>query len=207
MSYTSQTPNLGLPQWILSEPPQMSDFNGAFSSIDQFAGQKGNPSGLASLDSNGKIVPMPTAADVGLPVTQNTWTPVLIGYAGSTAPTVSYIYQNGVYYRIGDLVMLTFRVRGAVTSVGNGYAGVGGIPVPAYDTEMGYLPVTLGSCSKLVEGSSATTAHTAVMSMGQDPEIIIRDAAGQTALKYITSTTSSYFELSGTITYIAADSE
>lgn len=139
--------------------------------------------------------------------TQETWTPTLIAYAGSTAPTVSYIYQNGAYYRIGDLVMLTFRVRGAVTSVGNGYAGVGGVPIPAYNTNMGYLPVTLGSCSKLVEGSSATTAHTAVMSMGQDPEIIIRDAAGNTALKYITSTTSSYFELSGTITYIAADSE
>ena len=37
MSYNSQTPNLGLPQWILSDPPQMSDFNGAFSKIDEFA--------------------------------------------------------------------------------------------------------------------------------------------------------------------------
>lgn len=39
MSYTSETPNLGLPQWILSDPPQMSDFNTAFSRIDEFAGQ------------------------------------------------------------------------------------------------------------------------------------------------------------------------
>lgn len=37
MSYNSQTPNLGLPQWILSDPPQMSDFNGAFSKVDEFA--------------------------------------------------------------------------------------------------------------------------------------------------------------------------
>ena len=37
MSYNSQTPNLGLPQWILSDPPQMSDFNSAFSNIDEFA--------------------------------------------------------------------------------------------------------------------------------------------------------------------------
>jgi hypothetical protein len=169
--------------------------------------EKGAAGGVATLGANGKIVPMPTPADIGLPIAQGTWTPTLIAYAGSTAPTVSYIYQNGVYYRIGDLVMLTFRIRGAVTNIGNGYAGVGGIPVPAYNTNMGYLPVTLGSCSKLVEGSSATTAHTAVMSWGDTPEIVIRDAAGQTALKYITSTTSSYFELSGTITYIAADSE
>lgn len=56
MSYVSQTPNLGLPQWILSEPPQMSDFNGAFSSIDQFAGEKGQPNGLATLDAEGNLV-------------------------------------------------------------------------------------------------------------------------------------------------------
>ena len=45
MSYASQTPNLGLPQWILSEPPQMTDFNTAFSNIDQFAGEKAQPGG------------------------------------------------------------------------------------------------------------------------------------------------------------------
>lgn len=39
MSYNSQTPNLGLPQWILSNPPQMSDFNTAFSLVDNFAGE------------------------------------------------------------------------------------------------------------------------------------------------------------------------
>ena len=55
MSYASQTPNLGLPQWILSEPPQMTDFNTAFSNIDQFAGQKGQPNGLATLDETGKL--------------------------------------------------------------------------------------------------------------------------------------------------------
>lgn len=38
MSYNSTTPNLHLPQWILSDPPQMSDFNSAFNSIDTFAG-------------------------------------------------------------------------------------------------------------------------------------------------------------------------
>ena len=38
MSYESTTPNLGLPQWVLSDPPQMNDFNSAFSNIDTFAG-------------------------------------------------------------------------------------------------------------------------------------------------------------------------
>lgn len=35
MSYSSETPNLGLPQWVLSDPPQMVDFNNAFSTIDE----------------------------------------------------------------------------------------------------------------------------------------------------------------------------
>lgn len=34
MSYNSTTKYLKLPQWILSDPPQMSDFNTAFSLID-----------------------------------------------------------------------------------------------------------------------------------------------------------------------------
>lgn len=38
MSYNSSTPNLHLPQWILSDPPQMSDFNDAFNSIDDAYG-------------------------------------------------------------------------------------------------------------------------------------------------------------------------
>ena len=39
MSYNSTTENLNLPQWILSDKPQMVDFNAAFSSISDFAGK------------------------------------------------------------------------------------------------------------------------------------------------------------------------
>lgn len=72
MSYQSSTPNLNLPQWIYTDPPQMQDFNGAFVNIDNFAGQKGQASGLASLDSSGKLEQMPTAADVGAVPTSRT---------------------------------------------------------------------------------------------------------------------------------------
>lgn len=37
MSYNSTTPHLQLPQWILSDPPQMTDFNIAFGRIDDIA--------------------------------------------------------------------------------------------------------------------------------------------------------------------------
>lgn len=69
MSYQSTTPNLGLPQWVLSDGPQMSDFNGAFQDIDNFAGEKGAANGIATLDVNGKLVQMPTAEDVGAAIT------------------------------------------------------------------------------------------------------------------------------------------
>lgn len=60
MSYQSTTPNLGLPQWVLSDGPQMSDFNGAFQDIDNFAGEKGAANGIATLDVNGKLIQPPT---------------------------------------------------------------------------------------------------------------------------------------------------
>ena len=34
MSYESETPNLGLPQWEYTDKPQMADFNAAFAAID-----------------------------------------------------------------------------------------------------------------------------------------------------------------------------
>lgn len=64
MSYQSTTPNLGLPQWVLSDGPQMSDFNGAFQDIDNFAGEKGAANGIATLDASGKVVQNPASAGV-----------------------------------------------------------------------------------------------------------------------------------------------
>lgn len=37
MSYSGTTENLNLPQWILSDPPQMADFNSALLRIDQYS--------------------------------------------------------------------------------------------------------------------------------------------------------------------------
>lgn len=68
MSYQSTTPNFDLPQWVYSDPPQMNDFNTAFANIDEKAipnDEKGAANGVATLDGSGKLVQMPTAADVG----------------------------------------------------------------------------------------------------------------------------------------------
>lgn len=68
MSYQSTTPNFDLPQWVYSDPPQMNDFNTAFANIDEKAipnDEKGVANGVATLNSSGKLVQMPSASDVG----------------------------------------------------------------------------------------------------------------------------------------------
>lgn len=82
MGYNSTTQNLGLPQWILSNPPQMSDFNTAFSKIDEFAGPNGTEGGVARLAGNNAV-----------PITQG----------GTGATTISDARQNlGLEYGQSD---------------------------------------------------------------------------------------------------------
>lgn len=75
MSYQSTTPNFDLPQWVYSDPPQMNDFNTAFANIDEKAipnDEKGTANGVATLNSSGKLVQMPSASDVGAVPTTRT---------------------------------------------------------------------------------------------------------------------------------------
>lgn len=171
MSSNSKTPNLDLPQWVLADPPQMTDFNSAFLSIDNFAGTKGKANGLATLDSSVKIpvsqIPsldyIPTAQKgavsgvatldttgkipVGQYCEEGTWTPVLDISGG---PNISYTIaanRGCKYWTIGDLVYITCYLRVDITSAGSGstgdrsYASIGGLPFVA-SSESKY-PVTI----------------------------------------------------------------
>ena len=42
MSFEASTPNLGLPQWVYTDKPQMIDFNGAFLDIDSHIVESGS---------------------------------------------------------------------------------------------------------------------------------------------------------------------
>ena len=57
MSYVQKTANFQLPQWELSEPPQMNDFNTAFSNIDQKAVPTTRTINGHSLSSNITLTP------------------------------------------------------------------------------------------------------------------------------------------------------
>ena len=56
MASTNSTTNLQLSQFGADDTPKWrQDYNGDMAKIDAFAGQKGQASGLASLDSSGKL--------------------------------------------------------------------------------------------------------------------------------------------------------
>lgn len=57
MSYQSTTPKFDLPQWVYTDPPQMNDFNTAFSNIDSKAQpQTEARSTLVKADASGALV-------------------------------------------------------------------------------------------------------------------------------------------------------
>lgn len=102
MGYNSTTPNLGLPQWILSNPPQMSDFNTAFSKIDEFAGP-------IKQAQNNTISAIQLAEEIGLCFD-----------AGSTYNIGSYV-SNGYVTLSGTnflfAIDLPFVIASSVTNV------------------------------------------------------------------------------------------
>lgn len=98
MSYQSTTPNFDLPQWVYSDPPQMNDFNTAFANIDEKAipnDEKGTANGVATLNSSGKLVQMPSASDVGA-VSQTVYelTPQN-GWKAASAASVCHLIVTG----------------------------------------------------------------------------------------------------------------
>lgn len=58
---------------------------------------------------------------------KGSWTPS-IASSGSTAPSVSYSYRYGVYYRIGNLVFIACHISMSISSVGSNYACIKGLP-------------------------------------------------------------------------------
>jgi len=63
-------------------------------------------------------------------VEYGTWTPTLLGVYGVN-PTYTLEYVDTMYYRIGDLVYISFYIRAIITAVGSGQACIGGLPFTA----------------------------------------------------------------------------
>lgn len=81
---------------------------------------KGKPSGIATLNSSGKLAQMPTAADVGAIAltSEGSWTPEVIEMLNSTGGC-TYTSRAGHYIRIGKLTLVTFDVVNKTKPTGN----------------------------------------------------------------------------------------
>lgn len=140
-----------------------------------------------------------SSEDVGIPISQGEWTPALFAYAGTTDPTVTYTAQNGKYFKIGNLVYVYFFISGNITQLGNGGAGIKGLPEELFP--LNAIPITLGRCFLLV-GTDPTVPFTASIDNGTG-EIQIRNAGGRTRQNFVLSTEEA-FNILGTAVYLIA---
>lgn len=129
MSYQASTPNFQLPQWVYSEPPQMNDFNTAFSHIDEMAFPRagGTMSGaiqfegggsiqsadsLLKLSNGGNILAVGpdgvTSNGKTIPAVESvSWTPR--AELGNGTP-VDKTQSRGTAYKIGNLVLISLSI-------------------------------------------------------------------------------------------------
>ena len=82
MSYETTTPNIGLPQWIYADKPQMTDFNTAFSNIDTAVGNKLDTDNYAHM-----ATPLTTGTAEAFALTLD---PPLIAYAPGMMLVVNF---------------------------------------------------------------------------------------------------------------------
>nr|DAT57941.1 MAG TPA: tail collar fiber protein [Caudoviricetes sp.] len=99
--------------------------------VEQVEGKLGQPSGIATLDSSGKLAQMPTAADVGAPdIESGSWTPIMMG-SDNTGwyETASSI---GRYTRIGNVIVvsLVINVKKVPEAAKEKFVLLGGFPKP-----------------------------------------------------------------------------
>lgn len=159
MSYSSTTPNLGLPQWVLSDPPQMADFNNAFSTIDEhttfdsLVSPGGEMTGALTMNNNvpvnSKLSDGTTANLIGRNTANNLW----IGtadegvmekqgsvYLATSDTGNAYVSRNNVRDKILD-----YGFVGKLLWEGNWSSGTISIPETSqYKLFMFYTETTSG---------------------------------------------------------------
>ena len=119
MSYQSTTPKFDLPQWVYTDPPQMNDFNTAFSNIDSKAQpQTEARSTLVKADASGALVAAVEGTDYNIVMDYNSQ---LIAQAG-------YNISELVVQKIGKKVLfsniITLSGSGKFSLAGNHVATI-----------------------------------------------------------------------------------
>lgn len=166
MSYQSTTPNFDLPQWVYSDPPQMNDFNTAFANIDEKAipnDEKGTANGVATLNSSGKLVQMPSASDVGAAsqtvyelTPQNGWT------AASAASACHLVVT-------GRLAAITARLTAPSATINSSNSLIFNLPSGVVPTKYIDVVMTCGGDISNAAGAQIGTGGSVVAFSGTLP--------------------------------------
>lgn len=146
MSYSGTTENLNLPQWILSDPPQMEDFNSAMRILDIFSKAlaglsspteaRGNleigkmlASGLSLTPGNSVNVPGASKYNLFLMRPSGSATPWLLWKNGNritgngSYSTASNMWLSAMSFTVSDDVMTFANYSQIAFSMTNGAAG------------------------------------------------------------------------------------
>lgn len=166
MSYQSTTPNFDLPQWVYSDPPQMNDFNTAFANIDEKAipnDEKGTANGVATLNSSGKLVQMPSASDVGA-VSQTVYelTPQN-GWKAASAASVCHLIVTG------RLAAITARLTAPSATIDSSNSLIFNLPSGVVPTKYIDVVMTCGGDISNAAGAQIGTGGSVVAFSGTLP--------------------------------------
>lgn len=91
-------------------------------------------SGILPISRGGTGATSASAAlsNLGVTISSGTWTPTLLSRNG-TNPTYSTYYKYAMYYRINNLVYVTFHMKVNISNQGTDYACIRGLPFAAAD--------------------------------------------------------------------------
>ena len=122
-------------------------------------------------------------SNLGITISSGTWTPAPGSYDG-TSPSYSAYYRTAAYYRINDLVYITFYMKVNITNQGSGYACINGLPFTASTSDNGGYALSL---REIFGGISGTPASAFI----PDSTAMIRisAASGANALQWRTGDT------------------
>lgn len=80
----------------------------------------------------GKTTAIEARQNLGINISQTvgSWTPKLS--SDKISPTYTTEYNVGKYYKINNLVYITFHIKGKITNAGTGYAKITGLPFTSH---------------------------------------------------------------------------
>ena len=121
-------------------------------------------------------------SNLGVTISSGSWTPTIASRNG-TNPTYSVYYKYARYYRINNLVYITFHMKVNISNQGTDYACVKGLPFTA-SNNMNSQSLTLHECYGGIDQRPATANICDSSSI-----IYLQNSSGECALQWRTGDT------------------